>query len=132
MPVNTKPFPPASAVLPEAAAVPARNPVGVAPVAPQSVEASWRILLGRLEALRSPRIIGEPDGEDLRDIAEHMIEVADAIDTYFEQLGRMVQGNAPVKIDIKLFQHPCFDAIGGNATWEINRAAEALDEDRLS
>lgn len=105
---------------------------GSTEIGAQSVEASWRIFLGRLEALRSPRIIGEPDGDDLRSISDHMVQVADAVDTYFEQLGRMVQSNAPVKVAQELFRSPCFDAIAGNAVFEVNRAAEALDQERVS
>ena len=105
---------------------------GSTEIGAQSVEASFRILLGRLDALRSPRILGEPDGDDMRDIGDHMIQVADAVDTYFEQLGRMVQSNAPVKIAQELFRSPCFDAIAGNAVFEVNRAAEALDQDNVS
>lgn len=106
-------------------------PTDVAPLAPQTVESSFHMLIARIVSLRPPRIVGEPDGDDLRGVSNHMVEIADAVDAYFEQIGRMVQSNAPVKIEQKLFRDPCFQAIAGNAIFEIARVAEALDQERV-
>lgn len=87
-------------------------------------------LLERLQSLQCPIIVGQADGEDMRRIADHMIEVANAVDAYFEAIGGVVASNSTVAINRGVFAHSVFQALDGNATFECHRAADALDEER--
>jgi hypothetical protein len=94
------------------------------------LEAAHHALVTRLAALRVPRIVGEPDGADIRTLADHMIEVADGVDAYMEAIGRELAANAPCAVDAALFKRPLFAAIDGNALFEAHRVADRLDADR--
>ena len=94
------------------------------------LDAAHHALVTRLAALRMPRIFGEPDGADIRTLADHMIEVADGVDAYMEAIGRELAANAPCAVDTALFRRPLFAAIDGNALFEAHRIAERLDADR--
>jgi hypothetical protein len=94
------------------------------------LDAAHHALITRLAALRVPRIVGEPDGADIRTLADHMIEVADGVDAYMEAIGRELAANAPCAVDTALFKRPLFAAIDGNALFEAHRIADRLDENR--
>ena len=94
------------------------------------LDAAHHTLVTRLAALRLPRIVGEPDGADIRTLADHMIEVADGVDAYIEAIGRELAANAPCAIDTALFNRPLLAAIDGNALFEVHRIADRLDADR--
>jgi hypothetical protein len=94
------------------------------------LDAAHHALVTRLAALRVPRIVGEPDGADIRTLADHMIEVADGVDAYMEAIGRELAANAPCAVDAALFKRPLFAAIDGNALFEAHRVADRLDADR--
>ena len=94
------------------------------------LEAAHHALVTRLAALRVPRIVGEPDGADIRTLADHMIEVADGVDAYMEAIGRELAANAPCAVEAALFKRPLFAAIDGNALFEAHRIADRLDADR--
>jgi hypothetical protein len=94
------------------------------------LDAAHHALITRLAAPRVPRIVGEPDGADIRTLADHMIEVADGVDAYMEAIGRELAANAPCAIDAALFRRPLFAAIDGNALFEAHRIADRLDADR--
>jgi hypothetical protein len=94
------------------------------------LDAAHHALVTRLAALRVPRIVGEPDGADIRTLADHMIEVADGVDAYMEAIGRELAANAPCAVDAALFKRPLFAAIDGNALFEAHRIADRLDADR--
>jgi hypothetical protein len=94
------------------------------------LEAAHHALITRLAALRVPRIVGEPDGADIRTLADHMIEIADGVDAYMEAIGRELAANAPCAVDAALFDRPLFAAIDGNALFEAHRIADRLDAER--
>ena len=94
------------------------------------LERAHHALVAWLAALWVPRIVGEPDGADIRTLADHMIEVADGVDAYMEAIGRELAANAPCAVDTALFNRPLFAAIDGNALFEAHRIADRLDADR--
>ena len=94
------------------------------------LEQAHHALVTRLAALRVPRIVGEPDGADIRTLADHMVEVADGVDAYMEAIGRELAANAPCPVDAALFSRPLFSAIDGNALFEAHRIADRLDAER--
>lgn len=94
------------------------------------LERAHHALVTRLAALRLPHIMGEPDGADIRCLADHMIEVADSVDAYMEAIGRELAANAPCPVDVALFRAPLFAAIDGNALFEAHRVADRIDADQ--
>ena len=97
---------------------------------PHTLDAAHHALVTRLAALRVPHIVGEADGADIRNLADHMIEVADGVDAYMEAIGRELSSNAPCVVDKTLFARPLFAAIDGNALFEAHRIADRIDADR--
>jgi hypothetical protein len=97
---------------------------------PRPLEAAHHALVTRLAALRVPRIVGEPDGADIRNLADHMTEVADGVDAYMAAIGRELTANAPCAVDTDLFARPLFAAIDGNALFEAHRVADRIDAER--
>ncbi|HEV3395663.1 MAG TPA: hypothetical protein VG100_05955 [Xanthobacteraceae bacterium] len=96
----------------------------------RSLDGAHHALITRLAALRVPRIVGEPDGADIRNLADHMIEVADGVDAYMEAIGRELAANAPCAVDTDLFARPLFAALDGNALFEAHRVADRIDADQ--
>jgi hypothetical protein len=96
----------------------------------RSLDGAHHALITRLAALRVPRIVGEPDGADIRNLADHMIEVADGVDAYMEAIGRELAANAPCAVDTDLFARPLFAALDGNALFETHRVADRIDADQ--
>jgi hypothetical protein len=94
------------------------------------LDAAHHALVTRLAALRMPHIVGEVDGADIRNLADHMIEVADGVDAYMEAIGRELCANAPCPVDTDLFARPLFAAIDGNALFEAHRVADRIDAER--
>ena len=94
------------------------------------LERAHHALITRLAALRVPRVVGEPDGADIRGIADHMIEVADGVDAYMEAIGRELAANSPCAVDVALFRQPLFAAIDGNALFEAHRIADRVDAEQ--
>jgi hypothetical protein len=96
----------------------------------RGLDPAHHALIARLAALRVPRVVGEADGADIRNLADHMIEVADAVDAYMEAIGRELAANAPCTVDVELFRRPLFAAIDGNALFEAHRIADRTDADQ--
>jgi hypothetical protein len=96
----------------------------------RSLDGAHHALITRLAALRVPRIVGEPDGADIRNLADHMIGVADGVDAYMEAIGRELAANAPCAVDTDLFARPLFAALDGNALFEAHRVADRIDADQ--
>jgi hypothetical protein len=96
----------------------------------RNLDLAHHALVTRLAAARIPRIVGAADGADIRNLADHMIEIADAVDAYVAAIGRELCANAPCEVDRTLFAHPLFGAIDGNALYEAHRIAERIDADR--
>jgi hypothetical protein len=94
------------------------------------LDAAHHALVTRLAALRVPHIVGEADGADIRNLADHMIEVADGVDAYMEAIGRELRVNAPCPVDADLFARPLFAAIDGNALFEAHRVADRIDAEQ--
>jgi hypothetical protein len=94
------------------------------------LDAAHHALVTRLAALRVPHIVGEPDDADIRNLADHMIELADGVDAYMEAIGRELAVNAPCPVDADLFVRPLFAAIDGNALFKAHRVADRIDADR--
>ena len=93
-----------------------------------TLESAHKVLIERLTAISVPRIVGEADGHDLRNLADHCIEVSNAVDSYMRSIGREAASNT-VGFDEWLFDHPLYGALDGNGLGELHRHAEILDEE---
>jgi hypothetical protein len=87
-------------------------------------------MIARLSSLIPPTIYGEGDGDDLRSLDDHVIQILDTVDGYLYQIYRVAQSNATVELDESCFDGTCFKAWAGNANFELDRAAKALDEEQ--
>jgi hypothetical protein len=105
---------------PATAAEAPAHPIGVA----------RNLAVAKLAALTIPRIVGEADGPDLRALTDFLEAVWGAVDPLIEAVGREAQANATVKIGRDLYQHQLRGALEGSLTFEINRAADVLDEEQ--
>lgn len=88
------------------------------------------ILIQRLAGLQVPQIYGAADGNDIRALAAHLTEVADAVDAYVMAVGRLAKSECPCLIDLDYFGGQLFAALQGNATFELNAAADDMDAER--
>jgi len=87
-------------------------------------------LVQELARLNVPHYGLDPTPGQHEDVADYLLRIAQAMDRHLKEVGREVQANATsVKIDAKCFDGAFVGAIDGNATFEIDRCAEALREE---
>lgn len=88
------------------------------------LETQFAALVNRLAAMEAP-LSAHTTAADIRKLAAHMQEVADAVDCYFTRIGSELAWNAPCSVQRSLF----IATIDGNAIHEITRVADLLAED---
>lgn len=86
-------------------------------------------LLVALEQTKVPKMPLVPIPSDFRDLNEHLFAVAAAVDEWLYAVGWVVKENATCRIDLGMFTNVFRDAIEGNSTHQVDRAAEVLAED---
>ena len=92
------------------------------------LETQFDALVNRLATLRPP-LTANATSTEVRALADHLLEIASAIDYYIGRVGRELAYNAPCAIESGLFVDQLRGALEGNATFEINRVADILAED---
>lgn len=92
------------------------------------LETQFDALVNRLATLRPP-LTANATSTEVRALAEHLLEIAAAVDYYIGRVGRELAYNAPCAIASGLFVDQLRGALEGNATFEINRVADILAED---
>lgn len=85
-------------------------------------------LVAELLMLLPPRIPVTPDGEDIRALGDHLTNVATAVDTYIEVIGRELASNSPSPVDQSQFDQVIVKGIEGFALFEIEQTAREWDE----
>jgi hypothetical protein len=85
-------------------------------------------LVAELMMLAPPRIPITPDGEDIRALGDHLTNVARAVDTYIEMIGRELASNSPSAVDRSQFHQVVLKGIEGFALFEIEQTAREWDE----
>lgn len=102
------------------------------PRPPVTLESAFRTFIAGLSRLKAPPAPGmNPTPGFYDSILDHMCEVKALVDNWTSDVGFIVSDNAPMTLDIKLFDRPFSDALEGNALWELERAAMVLrDEHR--
>jgi hypothetical protein len=87
-------------------------------------------LVQELARLHVPHYGMHPTPDQHEDVADYLVRIAQAMDRHLKEVGRDVQDNAPgVKLDGKCFDGAFLGAIQGNATFEVDRAANAVREE---
>jgi hypothetical protein len=92
------------------------------------LETQFDALVNRLATLRPP-LTANTTSSEVRALADHLLEIAAAVDYYIGRVGRELAYNAPCAIESGLFVDQLRGALEGNATFEINRVADILAED---
>ena len=69
------------------------------------------------------------DGDDFRALHGNMTDMTRAIDPLIEMIGEEAADNATRIFDQEVFKETLFNAIDGNALYELRNAAENADED---
>lgn len=84
-------------------------------------------LIKALARMPMPAAIGSyPAPSDFTAIASHLYGAAEIFDAWLRDIGHQVSDNASVPLDLTQFDDAFVGGIDGNATWECQRAAEAL------
>lgn len=69
------------------------------------------------------------EGDDFRALHGNMTDMARAIDPLIEMIGEEAADNATRIFDREVFKETLFNAIDGNALYELKNAADNADED---
>lgn len=103
-----------------------------APLPQNPINDAHNTMIFRLAALIPPRIYVNPDPCEFENTADYLCDVARIVDQWLLAVGREVNSNTSVRIDMSLFTDQVLGAVEGNATYECTRAAEALAEDLVA
>jgi hypothetical protein len=94
-------------------------------------EAARLTLIRQLLAMKAPKAYSAfPSPADHEGIADHIREAAAIFDAWLAAIGFQIADNATTQIDMRSFEGAFTGAIEGNATYECERAAQALRDDR--
>lgn len=88
------------------------------------------VMVGELARLAAPRLHVNPLPEEFEDVADYLLRGARIIDAWIKEVGLEVRSAAVTNIDMGPFTEQVVGALQGNAMFEIDRAAEALREER--
>ena len=86
-------------------------------------------LVAKLASLEVPDISISPEGDEVRCLGDHLVQLADAVDTYIAAVGQELQSHALCRIDHRLFDGQVLGTLDGFALYEVDRAAEEIDEE---
>lgn len=87
-------------------------------------------LVQELARINVPHYSDDPTPDQHEDVADYLLRIAQAMDRHLAEVGREAQANATgVKFDASCFTGAFVGAIEGNATYELDRAADAIREE---
>jgi len=99
---------------------------------PRPIKQAHELMLAKLCALRPPHITVNPDPEEFQATQEYLLNVARIVDAMIIEVGREVQSNSSLRIDLKLFENVLTDALEGFAVYEIEREIDDMKEERAA
>lgn len=85
-------------------------------------------MIRELARMQVPRIGTNDDPEDFEAVADYLLRVTPLFDRWLQAVGAEVKSNALCRIDENMFSEQFYGAISGNATHELDCAAEAARE----
>ena len=103
------------------------NPV---PVAVHPIAKAQSAMIGELARLAAPKLSANPEPEDFEDVADYLLRAARIIDGFIHEVGLEVRSSATNHVDMTVFTDVLKDGLEGNATHEIDAAAEAVRDER--
>ena len=94
-----------------------------------SLKGQQALALANLAKIKMHEVRGDADGDDFRAMHGNMTDMARAIDPLIEMIGEEAADNATRIFDRDVFEDVLFNAIDGNALYELRNAADNADED---
>lgn len=86
----------------------------------------------KLMAFRVHQLPALTEPDDFRELCRDLRAFADIIDPVIEAFGEATDLHSTRNVDLKVFENVLSDALDGNATFEIERSADVLQEDNES
>jgi hypothetical protein len=98
----------------------ADNPIAAAHVA----------LIRELAPLAIPKLHVNTDPEEFENVADYIVRMAAIFDRWLKAVGEDVKSSAICNVNLGMFTRQFQATVEGYATFELDRAAEALREER--
>lgn len=87
-------------------------------------------LVAELCRIVVPKISVNPEPEEFEDVADYLLRVARIFDRLLKAVGEEVDRNSTIKVDLSVFTDAFFSAVDGMATFECDRMARTVREER--
>ncbi len=94
-----------------------------------SLRGQHALACATLAKIKMHNIGSYAEGDDFRALHGNMTDMARAIDPLIEMIGEEAADNATRIFDREVFKETLFNAIDGNALYELKNAADNADED---
>ena len=94
-----------------------------------SLSGQHALACANLAKIKMHAIGSYAEGDDFRALHGNMTDMARAIDPLIEMIGEEAADNATRIFDREVFKDTLFNAIDGNALYELRNAADNADED---
>lgn len=94
-----------------------------------SLRGQHALACANLAKIKMHEVYGQADGDDFRAWKGNLIDMANAVDPAFNMLGQEARDNATRHFDMTVFDRIAFNAVDGNALYELTNAADNADED---
>ena len=91
---------------------------------------SHAAMVKELSTLHVPQFAISPSPEQFEDVADYLLRVAQIVDHHVQDIGTEAASNSIATLDKSQFANQCFSALEGNATFELDKGAEALRAER--
>ena len=91
---------------------------------------SHAVMVRELSTLHVPQFSHSPSPEHFEDVADYLLRLADTFDRHLKEIGVEASSNSITTLDKSQFANQCRSALEGNATFQLDKGAEALREER--
>ena len=91
---------------------------------------SHAVMVRELSTLHVPQFSHSPSPEQFEDVADYLLRLADIFDRHLKEIGVEASSNSITTLDKSQFANQCRSALEGNATFQLDKGAEALRAER--
>jgi len=91
---------------------------------------SHAAMVKELSTLHVPQFSHSPSPEQFEDAADYLLRLADIFDRHLQEIGTEARSNSITTLNRACFENQCRSALEGTATFELDKGAEALREER--
>jgi hypothetical protein len=95
----------------------------------EPIAAAHAAMIDELSRLRCPSLSVTPSVDEFGAVADYVVALARIADRCLKVVGEEVERNSVHSVDLSVFDGAFLGAVDGNATYEIDTAAERLRED---